>query len=155
MTTTTFDAFHLAGYATRITPEKAAEQLAQAWQHLLAHPLPISAVDGDPHLYAAYTQYDSDFRGQYTFVLGVRAAPSTRPPGLELVSVPGGRFELFAADGLPQQTLWKTWSEVWQRWPAGSTGRRYAVDFERYTPAALAALATQQPTRVDLFVGLR
>ncbi|MER2565210.1 MAG: effector binding domain-containing protein [Myxococcaceae bacterium] len=153
--TTTFDAFHLAGYATRITPEKAAEQLAQAWHHLMTHPLSISPPEADPHLYAAYTQYDSDFRGPYTFVLGVRAAPSTRIAGLELVSVPRGPFESFTAEGVPQQTLWKTWSEVWQRWPAGAEGRRYAVDFERYTPAALAALAKHQPTRVDVFVGLK
>lgn len=153
--TTTLETFHLAGYATRITPAKAAEQLAQAWHHLLTHPLTVSPLDADPHLYAAYTHYESDFRAPYTFVLGVRVAPSTRVAGLEHVTVPAGPFEQLVAEGLPQQALWTTWSAVWERWPAGSTGRRYAVDFERYTPAALTALATQQPTRVDVFVGLR
>lgn len=153
--TTTFETFHLAGYATRITPAKAAEQLAQAWQHLMMHPLEVSPHDADPHLYAAYTDYESDFRAPYTFVLGVRVAPTTRHEGLELVTVPAGSFEPFVAEGLPRHALWKTWSAVWERWPAGSTGRRYAVDFERYTPAALTALATQAPTRVDVFVGLR
>jgi|JI10StandDraft_1071094.scaffolds.fasta_scaffold105193_5 predicted transcriptional regulator YdeE len=153
--TTTLETFHLAGYATRITPAKAAEQLAQAWQHLLTHPLTVSPLDADPHLYAAYTQYESDFRAPYTFVLGVRVAASTPAAGLELVTVPTGPFEQFIAEGLPQQALWRTWSEVWARWPAESVGRRYAVDFERYTPAALGALATAQPTRVDVFVGLR
>jgi len=79
---------------------------------------------------ALYTDYESDKDGEYTFVLGVRAAAdAVAPEGMEARTVPAGRYAVFVCGrGPAAQAVMEAWRRIW----ATPLDRAYGTDFEVY-----------------------
>jgi predicted transcriptional regulator YdeE len=143
----------ILGLACRTSATAAARDIPAHWQRVLEgggleQLLPVA---GDPAIYAVYSDYESDWRGAYTFVIGMQVAPESRvPEGLAAVCIPAGRYANISLHGNPKDILWRTWSYIGETWAHGNE-RRYAADYERYLPAALAGMATRD---IDIEVGV-
>jgi len=82
-----------------------------------------------PAMYAVYSDYASDWRGEYAFLIGcgVTRAP-TVPEGMEVRQVPAQTYAHFTAKGEMPQALLEIWSYIW----LSDLPRAYTFDFEVY-----------------------
>jgi predicted transcriptional regulator YdeE len=67
--------------------------------------------------YCAYTDYESDYKGAYTYFIGEEtAAPDAPlPEGFQLLTIPKQKYNVFTTtpDPMPD-VLVKAWNEIWQ-----------------------------------------
>jgi predicted transcriptional regulator YdeE len=142
----------IIGLSTRTSPATAATAIPALWQRFLANP-PGSDVErraNDAAVYAVYSDYQSDFQGEYTLTLGVAVeADAQVPDDLRRVRVPRGRYACFHAQGDPRDVIWRTWSFINQEWEQRA-GRRYIADVERYDSQTLG----ERDVSADILVGL-
>lgn len=143
------------GLGVRTSLAGAATDIPALWQRVMQEgsleKVPRRADDAN--VYAIYTDYESDYRGAYTMIIGVAVDPEApTPAGMQRVVIPAGDYAVVRAEGTPQEAIWGAWRFFWEEWPQRSE-RRYAADFERYDPAALAGFA-QNHVAVDVVVGI-
>jgi predicted transcriptional regulator YdeE len=80
-------------------------------------------------MYAVYSDYESDWRGEYSYLIGcgvTRAA--TVPEGMEVRQIPAQSYAVFTAKGRMPDEVLAVWSTVW----LSSLPRTYTFDFEVY-----------------------
>jgi predicted transcriptional regulator YdeE len=103
----------------------------------------------DSAIIALYTDYESDEHGEYTFVLGSKAAAANEiPDGKVLKTVPAGRYAVFTSDRGPvQRIVVETWQRIW----SDLQSRSFVADFEVHDQRAA------DPTNavVDIYVGVK
>lgn len=117
------------GIAVRTDLSTAATVIPAHWQRF-QHRAPTPPAF-DAGIYAVYCDYASDWRGEYTLVLGVAVAPEAPVPDeLRRVVIPGGRYARLAVHGDPAQVIFPAWMYLNTAW---AQPRRYVADFERYT----------------------
>jgi predicted transcriptional regulator YdeE len=135
----------IIGLPLRTSPENAGRDIGAHWQRFMS-----SRKEAATDLYAVYCDYESDWRGAYTMVLGSAAKPDEAvPSGERRVRIPRGDYASFRASGAPAEAVWKTWMHINTEWPDRSR-RRYIADFERYAPDAFAGGKVE----ADISVGL-
>jgi predicted transcriptional regulator YdeE len=104
--------------------------------------------------YCAYTEYESDFQGKYTYFVGeeVNGADPV-PAGLSILSVPAQKYMKFTTEAGPMPTVViAAWQQIWQMTAKDFGGDRgYQADFEVYDQRA----ANPQETVLDIFVGIK
>lgn len=123
----------IIGLAIRTRAEATAQDIPALWSRFYQEGIAQRLPALDPQIYALYCDYESDFAGAYTMVLGVAcAADAAVPAGLRRVRVPAGRFATLAVSGDPAQVVGRGWDHINGAWP-GKEGRRYVADFERYS----------------------
>jgi predicted transcriptional regulator YdeE len=103
--------------------------------------------------YCAYTNYESDFTGPYTYFVGEAVtATHDMPEGLDALVIPAQKYIKFTTGPGPMpEVVIKAWQEIWQMTPADLGGQRtYHTDFEVYDERAI------DPTNavVDIFIGI-
>lgn len=101
---------------------------------------------GSESIYAIYTNYESDYKGDFDYLTGVEAKASIRNVGA-IFTVPEGKYKCYCIENsidLPN-TLAKTWANVWSDEESGLIERKYDVDYEIY----------QKDRSVAVFVGIR
>ena len=75
-----------------------------------------------------YTDYESDQDGAYTAVVCCPVGSlDDIPEGMVGITVPGGKFAVYQAEGIPPANIVATWEEIWEE--KGYT-RRYAADVD-------------------------
>lgn len=127
----------ILGLAVRTSLATAAIDIPAHWSRFMEEGIAARLASSTGDLYAVYCDYESDFRGPYTMVVGVGVAVDvTVPSGLRRVRIPAGRYASFDAKGDPAQVIWQTWAHVNGAWPDRGR-RRYIADFERYPAGTL------------------
>jgi len=108
----------------------------------------------DRNMMAVYTDYENEYKGQYTFVVGAKVKADTAvPSGMIAVKVPAGHYAMFTTDTGPvQQILPTAWRAIWAL-PKSSLGgdRTYKTDFEVYDQRAM----NPQNSQVDIYIGIK
>ena len=109
----------------------------------------------DSTIYAVYTNYASDYNGEYDFIIGMKVSSvSAVPPEMVAKKVPGGRFAVItSAKGAAAQVVPQAWQRVWSldhNKQLGGT-RAYKADFELYDQRS----QNPQDSQVDLYIGLK
>lgn len=102
---------------------------------------------------AAYTQYDSDEHGDYTYFLGEQVTAFTHvPANLQTLIIPATHYQVFTTPVGPMpQVVIQAWQDIWQMSPADLGGQRaYKTDFEYYDQRA----ADPQQACLDIYIGL-
>lgn len=80
-------------------------------------------------LVSIYTDYESDYTGPYTLVLGYEVAPDAEvPAGLRIVETPPQKYAVILAQGEMPAAVQQAWQWVW----ASALDRAYTVDFDEY-----------------------
>jgi predicted transcriptional regulator YdeE len=108
----------------------------------------------DHNIVTVYTDYASDKKGEYTFLLGVRVTSDAEvPEGMVAKKIPAGKFAVFTTETGPGA---KVVPEMWMKinsLPAAAVGgdRTYRADYELYDERA----RDPQNLQADVYVGLK
>ncbi len=156
------EGFSVIGMGVRTSNEremKGEGVIAAQWQkwqkRYTARIKQPEVYDADGNLYAVYTDYASDRKGEYSFVIGVKADEDAWvPPGMVLKKIPAANYAVITSDKGPlDKVVVAAWQKVWTLEDnAGLGGKRaYKTDFELYDVRS----ADPQHSQVDLYVGLK
>jgi predicted transcriptional regulator YdeE len=78
---------------------------------------------------AVYTEYESDYTGAYTMLVGYEVtAEAEVPAGVRVIEVPPQKYAVILAQGKQPQAVIEAWQWVW----ASSLDRVYTADFDEY-----------------------
>lgn len=104
--------------------------------------------------YSIFTQYESDFRGEYTYVIGEEVTSFGEvPEGFFAMTIPAQSYEKFTnGPGPMPEVCISAWQKIWNLTPEELGGTRgYLADFELYDKRA------QDPNNVilDIYIGLK
>jgi predicted transcriptional regulator YdeE len=82
-----------------------------------------------PAMFAVYSDYESDWTGEYSYMIGSEVTKADRiPVGLAVVRIPAQTYAVFTAVGLMPDAILGVWMSIWgTRLP-----RSYTFDFEQY-----------------------
>ena len=109
----------------------------------------------DSTIYAVYTNYASDYNGEYDFIIGMKVSiASDVPPGMAAKNIPSGSFAIITSTkGPAEQVVPQAWQHVYsldEKRQLGGT-RAYKADFEVYDQRS----QNPQDAQVDLYIGLK
>jgi predicted transcriptional regulator YdeE len=140
---------------TNNTQESGADgAIPKQWQRLFIEGV-LNRIPGklDQSIVAVYTNYASDWNGDYTYILGAKVKPGTKAPdGMVTVMLPTGKYvEFESARGPGQEVVPEVWKRIWTYFQEpGNPARAYKSDFERYE-------GPQDPNKVQahIFIGVK
>jgi predicted transcriptional regulator YdeE len=152
-------AFAVIGIQARTNNAKEAtgegaipRQWGRFFQEGILEKIPNKA---DSNLYAVYSDYATNRKGDYDFVIGARVSdPSVVPAGMVLKQIPAGKYAvLTSAKGQVQSVVPQAWQTIWSLEDQAHLGgiRAYKADFELYDQRG----RDPQNSEVDLYIGLR
>ena len=128
------DSFKIIGIATETTNEngKSAEDLGKLWEQFYAENIPgkiSNKISED--IYSIYTDYESDYTGKYTCLIGMKVrALNQIPNGLTGREFKNGKYQKFVAKGQMPHAVLASWKEIWAN--DKELNRKYTADFEVY-----------------------
>ncbi|MBY0273102.1 MAG: GyrI-like domain-containing protein [Alphaproteobacteria bacterium] len=102
----------------------------------------------------AYTNYESDYMGDYTFYIGEEVSSLEGiPEGLESHIIPPQIYVKFTTQSGPMpMVLINAWQNIWKMSPESLGGeRRYHTDFEIYDERA----SNPPNTILDIYIGVK
>jgi predicted transcriptional regulator YdeE len=104
--------------------------------------------------YCVYTDYESDFTGDYTYFIGEEVDSfDGLPEGFETLVMPIQNYAKFTTDSGPMPAVCiSAWQKIWTMTSAEfGNERAYIADFEVYDERAL----DHQNVVLDIYIGLR
>lgn len=105
-------------------------------------------------IFAVYTQYESDFTGDYTYFMGEEVTSLKEiEKGLETLTLPGQEYVTFTSEpGTLPGVVIEMWQKIWQMDPASLGGTRgYVADFEIYDARSHDPLNAV----LDIYIGVK
>jgi predicted transcriptional regulator YdeE len=133
------DSFDVIGIQARTNNAREASgdgALPKLWQRLFSEGILNQIADkADPAITVVYTNYASDWNGDYDYILGAKVKSGTKAPeGMVSVTVPAGKYiEFESARGPGQSVVPEVWKQIWAYFQEpGNPTRGYKADFERY-----------------------
>ncbi len=104
--------------------------------------------------YCVYTEYESDFTGDYTYFIGEAVNDfEALPAGLEMHIIPAQTYSKFTngPDAMPN-AIREPWQKIWKMSSVDFGGDRgYLSDFEIYDERA----ADHQNVILDIYIGIK
>jgi predicted transcriptional regulator YdeE len=122
-------AIRVAGLAARVSNDQP-ELIGDHWRRFHADGT-IARITGkaSPNVFAVYTEYESDYSGPYTILIGYSIEPdAVVPAGLRVIEIPAQQYAVILASGEQPQATWAAWQWVW----ASALDRLYTADFDEY-----------------------
>ncbi|EKE00915.1 MAG: hypothetical protein ACD_21C00254G0001 [uncultured bacterium] len=105
--------------------------------------------------YCVYTDYESDFTGDYTYFIGeeVTAFAVDLPEEFSKITVPVQNYAKLTSDpGVIPEIVINAWQQVWKMTPQELGGQRsYHTDFEIYDERA----QNHHNAVFDLYIGIK
>ena len=136
------DAFEVIGIQVRTNNAKEGSgngDIPKLWQRLFGEGILNQIPDrSDQLITVVYTNYASDWNGDYDYTLGAKVKSGTKPPeGMVSVTVPAGKYlEFESARGTGQTVVPEVWKQIWTYFQDPANPKReYKADFERYEPS--------------------
>ena len=126
--------FRVIGISIRTTNanNQSQQDLGKLWGQFFAENI-IAKIPNkiSSHILAVYTDYESDYTGKYTTIIGVPVSSlDEMPSGLIGREFEAGNFQKFVAKGEMSSAVVNTWIDIWQR--DKELNRKYSYDFEVY-----------------------
>jgi predicted transcriptional regulator YdeE len=119
-----------AGLTTRVSPGEpfAISQLWDRFRDDATVPRITGRVNNGA-IVAVYTEYESDYTGAYTMLVGYEVTPEAEiPAGLRVIEVPAQKYAVILAQGKQPDAVQQAWQWVW----ASALQRTYTADFDEY-----------------------
>lgn len=131
--------FLVAGYLVRTNNAIEAttgSRIGPLWQRFLQENLAAQIPDRiDSAVTVVYSNYASDQRGDYDYLLGARVRSIDRlPAGIVSRRVEAGNYAVFLTErGAMPGVLQAEWKKIWKMSAAETGGRRrFVTDYETY-----------------------
>lgn len=145
--------FNIIGFSVRTTNQnnQSKEDMTQLWAQVMG----CDAIAKIPNkvssdIYAIYTDYESNYMGAYTAIIGVRVSDLDHiPEGLTGRSFPQEEFKRFTAKGSVPSSVVATWQEIWRQ--EESLNRKYTYDYECYDIRSQRG----DQSEVDIYIAVR
>lgn len=102
---------------------------------------------------SAYSDYESDYTGNYTYYIGEEVTSmDTLPEGVSTLLIPAQRYVKFTTEPGPMpHVAIEAWQKIWSMSPEELGGiRSYITDFEVYDERA----QDPQQTVLDIYIGI-
>ncbi len=132
-------------------PMTAKIGLTMANYFAIANSIPNTKTPGVT--FCAYTNYESDYTGEYTYFIGQEVTSyDNLPQNFETLIIPAQSYAQFTTSpGAMPMIVINAWQEIWKMNEQDFGSKRaYITDFEIYDERALNPLAAI----VDIFVGI-
>lgn len=130
----TLETFKIIGISTETTNEKgkAAKDIGNLWDRFFAETISEKIPNKkSSDIYSIYTDYESDYKGNYTCVTGLKVESLNEiPKGLVGREFKSGKYLKFIAKGEMPKAIQDTWQEIWEK--DDTLNRSYSADFEVY-----------------------
>lgn len=102
------------------------------------------------NIYCIYTDYETDYRGPYTAIIGMQVdSLENIPQGLTGREFPGGKYEKYLATGEMPGAVMYIWNEIWDRDKV--LNRKYTADFEVYGEKSQRGDASE----VEIYIAIK
>ncbi|NDW18806.1 AraC family transcriptional regulator [Dysgonomonas sp. 216] len=149
---TNLDSFLIVGIAIRTTNKDGQSQkdINNLWNEFMYGQIPAyipHKVSDD--VYCVYTDYDSDFTGEYTTILGFKVSSANNlPEELVVKEIPASNYQVYDTSGKIPDCVLDIWTNIWQK---PDVDRVYRADFEVYDAKA------QDPenSKVSVFLSVK
>lgn len=118
--------------AAEADPENG--KIPALWQKFFEVQAKIPNKKNADTIIAAYTDYESDHTGEYSFIVSSEVGSLENvPEGMTGAVIPAARYLVFLAEGQMPVALIETWKHIWQYFSETSEYQRsYTTDFERH-----------------------
>ncbi|PMM24812.1 GyrI-like domain-containing protein [Vibrio lentus] len=132
----TIEAVKAYGFSVRTTNtdeiDPAKAKIGQLWQGFFDQAFP--KLTPDSKVYGVYTNYQSDFTGEFDVVACTNALTDNNLADLVETNIEAGKYLTFSAEGELPQAVIDLWGEVWAYFNAADCPhvRTYTTDFEFY-----------------------
>ncbi|NER17903.1 AraC family transcriptional regulator [Spongiivirga citrea] len=98
-------------------------------------------------LYNIYTNYESDYLGDYDCILGCKVSSLDEiPEGMTGITIRKDTYETFTSKGELPKSVLDTWQYIWKN----KTNRSYGADFDVYGPDAFNSTNATVKTYVSI-----
>ncbi len=106
----------------------------------------------DNHILSAYTNYESDENGYYTYFIGAKVKDlNTIPERMIGKIIPASRYVVIPSDtGKIQDIVINKWKQIWAD-DALKEKRAYSTDFELYDQRC----SNTESTQVDIYIAIK
>ncbi|BAU53600.1 GyrI-like domain-containing protein [Mucilaginibacter gotjawali] len=124
--------FYLAGITVRTTNQNGQSQIdiGELWGRIMQGNL-LAKVENklSDDTYCVYTDYESDYLGAYTCLIGCKvASPDRIPDGFAGITIAAGKYQVYDPEGKFPEKVHATWQEIWK----SDIKRAYTADFDVY-----------------------
>lgn len=113
----TIQKFHVIGISTRTTNAngQAVMDLEKLWTEYWTDKKNVIIPDQiSDDIYAIYTDYESDYTGFYTTIIGVPASSLDNiPEGFVGITIETDVYKKFVSKGKMPDAVFNTWLEIW------------------------------------------
>ncbi|HEY2582125.1 MAG TPA: GyrI-like domain-containing protein [Mucilaginibacter sp.] len=128
--------FYLVGISVRTANQNGQSQkdIGDLWTQFMNEGLlqQISHRVSDD-IYCVYTDYETNYTGPYTTILGCRVNTLNHiPGGFTGITIPMGKYQVYFLDGKFPENVHLAWLEIWN----SDVSRAYTVDFDLYSTNA-------------------
>lgn len=124
--------FNIIGISTRTTNSngQAAKDIETLWEKFwdqnIQEQIPNKVSD---EIYAVYTDYETDFTGYYTTIIGLPVSSLANiPEGFIGLTIETDNYQKFISKGKMPEAVVNTWLEIWGNEKL-NTKRAYKADF--------------------------
>ena len=133
------DEFYIAGISIRTTNKEGQSQkdIGELWGRFMSENIAhkISGKVSDK-LYCIYTEYETDFMGKYTTILGFEVSKDANlPEGIVLKTIPASSYRVYKSMGELPGSVVNTWKHIWET----DIKRKYIADFDVYPADAFSS----------------
>ena len=103
--------------------------------------------------YCVYTDYESDYKGDYTYFIGEEVSSfDNLPDGFTAITIPAQNYVKFTnGPGAMPAVCIDIWQDVWENDAQFGGKRRYLADFEIYDERA----SDHSNVVLDVYVGIK
>jgi|ERR1017187_3768469 predicted transcriptional regulator YdeE len=124
--------FKVIGISVRTTNENGQSQndIGNLWAKLMGQNLIEQIPNKDTNdIYCIYSDYERDFKGPYTAMLGCRVNSFEKiPAGFSYRTIPKTRYQVYKSTGKLPDCVVMTWINIWK----STIERKYIADFDLY-----------------------
>lgn len=126
--------FKIIGISTETSNQngEAPEAIGALWGQFISENM-LERIPNqlDSDILCIYTDYESDYTGKYTCILGLKVSSLNHvPEGLVGREFQGGNFQSFLAKGSLPEAIVDTWNSIWNQ--DETLDRSYTYDYEVY-----------------------
>ena len=149
---------YVAGYEIRTNNARemgGQGEIGKLWQKVMQQNL-VAQIPSrtDPALIVVYSQYASDEKGDFNYLLGARVTSVDHlPTGMTYRKLVPGTYAVFLTNQGPLvDVLQAEWKKIWAMPPEQMRGKRaFLTDYEVYDQRS----ADQQHAQVEIHIGLK
>lgn len=129
----TLGEFYIIGISVRTTNvnNKALKDIGDLFGNFIGQNLmPKIPNKMTEDIYCVYTEYESDYMGSYTTIIGCKVSSLAEIPGGFIgKTIPESKYKVYRSTGKLSVSLVKTWETIWS---SSNLDRRYTADFDIY-----------------------